>query len=119
MTMKTRILLIALAVFALGLLTSSCGKADFLEGSKWTREDDDYNYEFLFSTATRVFYIEFKKSDEGVNYYAQGKYSGKRDIINIELKDGSHEYTFPGRIKGDKMTLEGFGQEWVFKKVKK
>ena len=117
--MKTRILLIALAVFALGLLTSSCSKADFLEGSKWTREDDDFNYEILFSTATRVFYIEFNKSNGEVNYVAQGKYSGKRDIINIELKDGSNEYTFPGRIKGDKMTLEGLGREWVFKKVKK
>ena len=118
--MKTRILLIALAVFALGLLTSSCGKADFLEGTKWTHsEDDGCSYEFMFSSSTRVLYVQFTP-DGGVSSAAQGKYSGKRDLISIEVTNGGgYEVTIPGRIKGDKMTLEWFGGEWVFKKVKK
>lgn len=119
MTMKTRKLLIALAVFALGLLMSSCGKADFLEGTKWTRADDEGNpCEFLFSSSTRVVYMEFD-SDGEMDYFAQGQYSGRKDLINLKLTDwNNNAYTVPGRIKGDKMTLEWDG-EVVFKKVKK
>ena len=118
--MKTRILLIALAVFALGLLTSSCGKADFLEGTKWTYvESNGKSHEMLFSSATRVFYIQFA-SDGSPSFAADGKYSGKKDIVSIEITDPSNQtYTIPGTIKGDNMTLDWFGEAWAFKKVKK
>ena len=111
--MKTRILLIAVALLASALFTSSCSKADFLEGTVWHCDDETWESDLFFvnKSECRLLY------EGGIIW---GDYSGDKSNISIRLYNTGE---IKGTIKGDaiKCTAVVSGNDGVsltFKKKK-
>ncbi|MBR6055315.1 MAG: hypothetical protein IKP46_08275 [Bacteroidales bacterium] len=96
--MKTRILLIALALIGAALFTTSCTKADFLEGTIWTYHEEgdlDMTLVFVNKLECRMFI-----PSEGITIL--GDYTVKGNRINIRCYNGGDT---TGTISGNTMKL--------------
>ncbi|MBR6055316.1 MAG: hypothetical protein IKP46_08280 [Bacteroidales bacterium] len=121
--MKTRILLLALAVLSLGFFATSCNKADFLEGTKWrhTFVEDVQSYaagssiELIFSSKSRFYMLALSEDDEPYEGY-DGKYSGKKNLVYLDFGSGDG---LIGVIDGNQMKIDFLGKEITLKKKSK
>lgn len=101
--MKTRILFIALAIFAAGLFASSCDKADFLEGTSWIYNgDSEFGLMITFSSKGTCIFKQVSPTG-AESPFDYGEYHGKGKIIAIDWRENKWKMT--GTIKGDVMTV--------------
>ena len=113
--MKKKALFAALFLLILGVLASSCGKADFLEGTVWTGK-----VEALGDAPVKVFFVSGTKCSLSVSdgwNTDEGQYSGKGKNI---IMDWRNIGTVNGTIDGDKMKVYVgiIGEDLVLKKQK-
>ena len=109
----------ALLVLAVCLLATSCGKADFLEGTVWVGSLEPLESSFkegkvYFTTPTKcILVIDNSEVDEG-------QYSGQGKTIVIEWNKVYQVIgTVTGTIEGDTMNLSiGNYCDLTFKKQK-
>ena len=109
----------ALLVLAVCFLATSCGKADFLEGTVWVGSLESIDNSFkegkiYFTSPTKcVLVIDNNEIDEG-------QYSGQGKTIVIEWNKVYQAIgTVTGTIDGDKMNLRIVNQyDLTFKKQK-
>ena len=101
--MKKRIFTAVFFALLAGLLATSCGKVDFLEGTVWTSRINDEAVMELYFTSSEDCRLVFP--EDGGNGTYDGIYSGKGNNIYIELGfTGSYAV---GVFDGfDKMKLE-------------
>ena len=116
--MKKKTLFAALALLISALLSVSCGKADFLEGTVWVGNLEAAGIEdegklYFTSPAEIILVIGNTVTDKG-------QYSGKGKTIVLQMDNLSNIIgTVNGTIDGDKMTLHvGELFDLTFKKQK-
>ena len=111
--MKKKIIYLVLAVLTLGLLATSCTKADFLEGTVWVCHNPDENHQDATWTLSFINKAECTIIGEG---YVRGRYYGEKDKITIEWDELG---TLSGSVKDDEMKLHWDGDDWVYTFKKK
>ena len=111
--MKKKIIYLILAVLTLGLLATSCEKADLLEGTAWVCHPYEDSPEVTW-TISFVNKVECTIIGGG---YLHGEYSGEKDKITIDFGGAGK---LIGTIKGEEMKLHWDDTEevYTFKKKK-
>ena len=99
--MKTRILLIAVALLAATLSATSCSKADFLEGTFWHCDDEDIDGDLFFVNKMECRLLlqsgrllgeySVDKSDISVKFYGMGEMNGTIKGNTITLTPAWHQ----------------------------
>lgn len=109
----------ALLVLAVSLLATSCGKADFLEGTVWVGSLEPLDVSLkegkIYFTSPERFTLVVDNSVTD-----EGQYSGKGKTIILEMdKLSAYIGTVTGTIDGGKMSLLVAGDvDLTFKKQK-
>ena len=117
--MKRKTLFTALVLLISGLLSVSCGKADFLEGTVWVGDLKPLNVSVdegkLYFTSRDKFVLVLDNS-----VFDEGQYSGKGSTIILQLDNYAALLgTVTGTIDGSKMNLRVVDQyDLTFKKQK-
>lgn len=103
--MKRKTLFTALVLLISGLLSVSCGKADFLEGTVWVGDLKPLNVPVdegkLYFTSREKFVLVLDNS-----VFDEGQYSGKGKTVILQLDNYAALLgTITGTIDGDKMKI--------------
>lgn len=92
--MKTRVLFIAVSLLAATLFATSCSKADFLKGTTWHCDKEDWEGDLVFINKMECRIV----FDSGINL---GDYSVDMSKISIRIYNVGE---VKGTIKGNTMT---------------